>query len=96
VLEAENGEAALALAGAHAGRIHALLTDAVMPGVSGRVLAERFRASRPDARVIFMSGYADEAVLERDMAEPGIAFIQKPFTAAGLAAAVRGALDEGK
>jgi len=96
VLEAESGDAALALAGAHAGPIHVLLTDAVMPGMSGKVLAEWFRATRPDTRVIFMSGYTDDAVLERNMVESGIAFIQKPFTPAGLAAAVRSALDEGR
>ncbi len=94
VIEAESGDAALALAGARAGPIHALLTDAVMPGMSGRMLAERLRAVRPDTRVIFMSGYTDDAVLERDMVESGVAFIQKPFTPAGLSAAVRSALDE--
>jgi CheY-like chemotaxis protein len=96
VLEAESGEVALAVAGDYAGPIHALLTDAVMPGMSGKVLAERFRTTRPDARVIFMSGYTDDAALERNMVESGIAFIQKPFTPAGLAAAVRSALDEGR
>jgi CheY-like chemotaxis protein len=95
VLEAESGEAALALAGDHSGQIHALLTDAVMPGMSGKVLAERLGASRPHTRIIFMSGYADETVLERSMVESGITFIQKPFTPSGLAAAVRGALDRG-
>jgi len=96
VIEAESGDAALALAGARAGPIHALLTDAVMPGMSGRVLAERLRAVRPHTQVIFMSGYTDDAVLERNMVESGVAFIQKPFTPAGLAAAVRSALDEGR
>ncbi|MDQ3207049.1 MAG: response regulator, partial [Gemmatimonadota bacterium] len=96
VIEAESGDAALALAGARAGPIHALLTDAVMPGMSGRVLAERLRAVRPHTRVIFMSGYTDDAVLERNMVDSGVAFIQKPFTPAGLAAAVRSALDEGR
>ncbi|MEA2713544.1 MAG: two-component system, cell cycle sensor histidine kinase and response regulator CckA [Gemmatimonadales bacterium] len=94
VLEAESGDVALALAGNHRGPIHALLTDAVMPGMSGRVLAERLRATRPDTRIIFMSGYTDDAVLERNMVESGFAFIQKPFTPAGLAAAVRNALDD--
>jgi two-component system cell cycle sensor histidine kinase/response regulator CckA len=96
VLEAESGEAALALAGSHVGPIHALLTDAVMPGMSGKVLAERLRAARPHTRIIFMSGYTDDAALERNMVEAGIAFVQKPFTPAGLAAAVRSALDEGR
>ena len=95
VLEAESGDVALALAGKHMGAIHALLTDAVMPGMTGRVLAERLRATRPNTRVIFMSGYTDDAVLERNMVESGMTFVQKPFTPAGLAAAVRSALDEG-
>jgi two-component system cell cycle sensor histidine kinase/response regulator CckA len=93
VLEAESGDVALAVAGNHPGTIHALLSDAVMPGMSGRVLAERLRATRPHTRIIFMSGYTDDAVLARSMVESGIAFIQKPFTPAGLAAAVRSALD---
>ena len=93
VLEAESGEAALALASGHTGPIHALLTDAVMPGMSGRVLSEQLAAVRPDTRVIFMSGYTDEAVVERSMVKSGTTFIQKPFTPAGLAAAVRSALD---
>ncbi|MEO8090984.1 MAG: PAS domain S-box protein [Gemmatimonadales bacterium] len=94
VLEAASGEAALDLAGAHAGQIDALLTDATMPGMSGKTLAERLGVTRPQTRIIFMSGYADEAVLERSMIESGITFVQKPFTPAGLSAAVRSALDK--
>ena len=93
VLEAENGEAALALARDHAGPIHALLSDVVMPGMSGKVLAERLRATRPETRVVFMSGYTDDTVLQRKVVEYGLTFVQKPFTPARLAAAVRGALD---
>ena len=93
VLEAENGEVALALA-RDAGPIHVLLSDAVMPGMSGRVLSERLRATRPELRVVFMSGYTDDAVLQRGVVESGITFIQKPFTPARLAAAVRSVLDE--
>ncbi|MEA2722451.1 MAG: two-component system, cell cycle sensor histidine kinase and response regulator CckA [Gemmatimonadales bacterium] len=96
VLEAESGEAALVLAGTHTGRIDALLTDAVMPGMSGKVLAERLGAGRPQTRIIFMSGYTDEAVLEGSMGKSGVTFVQKPFTPAGLAAAVRSALDGGR
>jgi len=95
VLEAENGEAALALARTHAGPLHLLLSDAVMPGMSGKVLAERLRAVRPEVRVVFMSGYTDDTVLDRNVVESGIAFVQKPFTPARLAAAVRSALDAG-
>ncbi|MBA3443315.1 MAG: PAS domain S-box protein [Gemmatimonadales bacterium] len=95
VLEAENGEVALACARDYAGTIHLLLSDAVMPGISGRTLAERLRAIRPDLRVVFMSGYTDDTVLDRNVVELGIAFVQKPFTPARLAAAVRSALDAG-
>jgi CheY-like chemotaxis protein len=93
VLEAESGEAALALARDHPGTIHLLLSDAVMPGMSGKILAERLRAVRPGLRVVFMSGYTDDAVLARDVVESGVAFLQKPFTPAHLAAVVRSALD---
>ncbi|HEU4682409.1 MAG TPA: PAS domain S-box protein [Gemmatimonadales bacterium] len=95
VLEAESGEAALALARDHPGPVHLLLSDAVMPGMSGRILAERLRASRPETRVVFMSGYTDDAVLQRNVVESGLTFLQKPFTPLRLAAAVRSALDEG-
>jgi two-component system cell cycle sensor histidine kinase/response regulator CckA len=95
VLEAESGEAALALARDHAGPVHVLLSDAVMPGMSGKILAERLRATPPEMRVVFMSGYTDDAVLARNVVEAGITFLQKPFTPVRLAAAVRSVLDEG-
>ena len=95
VLEADSGEAALALARDHAGPIHVLLSDAVMPEMNGKLLAERLRAARPGLRVVFMSGYTDDAVRERNVVEAGITFLQKPFTPGRLAAAVRSALDEG-
>ena len=94
VLEAESGENALALARDHAGPVHLLLTDAVMPGMSGKVLAERLRAIRPETAVVFMSGYTDDSVLARNVVEVGITFLQKPFTPIRLAAVVRSALDE--
>ncbi|MEO8090586.1 MAG: PAS domain S-box protein [Gemmatimonadales bacterium] len=95
VLEAEGGEAALALARQHAGPINLLLSDAVMPGMSGKVLAERLRATRPALRVVFTSGYTDDAVRDRNVVESGITFLQKPFTPVRLAAVVRSALDAG-
>jgi FixJ family two-component response regulator len=66
-----------------------------MPGMSGKILAERLRTTRPEARVVFMSGYTDDAVREQNVVESGITFLQKPFTPARLAAAVRSAIDEG-
>ncbi|MDQ3428124.1 MAG: response regulator, partial [Gemmatimonadota bacterium] len=95
VLEADSGESALALARDLAGPVHVLLTDAVMPGMSGKVLAERLGTARPETRVVFMSGYTDDAVLDRSVVESGITFLQKPFTPVRLAAAVRSALDQG-
>jgi two-component system cell cycle sensor histidine kinase/response regulator CckA len=95
VLEADGGESALALAREYAGPIHVLLTDAVMPHMSGRVLAEQLRTIRPGIRVVFMSGYTDDAVRERNVVGPGITFLQKPFTPARLAAAIRSVLEAG-
>jgi CheY-like chemotaxis protein len=61
-----------------------VLTDVAMPGMSGRELADRLRQARPDVRVIFMSGYADDEIVRRGLLEPDQPFIQKPFTPEGL------------
>ena len=92
VLVAAQGEEALEIAARHAGVIHLLLTDVVMPIMGGRALAERCRAVRPDMQVLFMSGYTGDTVAPRDGATPG-AFIQKPFTPLALARKVRELLD---
>ena len=93
VLEAAGGEDALRVADAHAGTIHLLLTDVVMPGMSGRVVAERLAPSRPGMKVLYTSGYTDDAVFQRGVLPEGTAFIQKPFTTEGLARKVREILD---
>jgi two-component system, cell cycle sensor histidine kinase and response regulator CckA len=93
VLEAASGDEALEVARAHAGEIHLVATDVVMPGMSGRVLWDRLRVVRPDPRVLFMSGYTDDAITRHGVLEPGIAFLQKPFTPFGLAQKVREVLD---
>ena len=93
VLDAPDGKAALALTTRHDGPIHLLLTDVVMPEMSGRELAERFMARRPDVRVLYMSGYTDHAVVRHGVLEPGIAYLQKPFTPDSLARKVREVLD---
>ena len=95
VLQSRNGADALAFATTYPGTIHAVLTDVVMPQMSGRGLAERLRAVRPRAAVVFMSGYTDDDVLRRGMLEQGSRFLQKPFSTAGLLALIREALDEG-
>jgi PAS domain S-box-containing protein len=80
VLDAANGAAALALAAAHDGPIHLLLTDVVLPGLDGRQIAERLLQTRPQVRVLYMSGYTDHAVIHNGVLEPGIAYLQKPLT----------------
>ena len=93
VLEAARGDEALHIAARHPRRIHLLLSDVVMPGLSGRHLWERFSASRPDAKVLFMSGYTDDAVVRHGIRDAGLPYLQKPFSLAALADAVRRALE---
>ena len=93
VLEAENATQALARAGAHTGPIQLLVADVVMPGASGRELARRLADARPDTRVLYVSGYTDDAIVHHGMLEPGLNFLQKPFTPAALARKVRDVLD---
>ncbi len=93
VLEAPSAEAALDIATRYSGAIHLLLTDVVMPGLNGRELATRLADLRPDARVIFMSGYTDDAVTRHGVLEPGSAYVQKPFTPDAIARKVREVLD---
>ncbi|PYP00978.1 MAG: hybrid sensor histidine kinase/response regulator [Gemmatimonadetes bacterium] len=93
VLEAPTAEAALDIAARYSGTIHLLLTDVIMPGLSGRELATRLADLRPEARVIFMSGYTDDAVTRHGVLEPGLAYLQKPFTPDTLGRKVREVLD---
>jgi len=93
VIEAENGHTALELAALHAGPIHLLMTDVVMPGISGRELSERVKSIRPGIRVLFMSGYTDQAVVHHGILESDAVLLQKPFTVAALAAKLRDILN---
>ena len=93
VLEAARGDEALGIAARHPHRIHLLLSDVVMPGMSGRHLWEQLSASRPDAKVLFMSGYTDDAVVRHGIRNAGVPFLQKPFSLTALADAVRRALE---
>jgi CheY-like chemotaxis protein len=95
VLEAGNAQEALARVHAHEGPIQLLLTDVVMPGASGRELARRLAELRPHARVLYMSGYTDDAIVRHGILERGLNYLQKPFTPAALARRVREVLDAG-
>jgi len=93
VLVAANGSEAVSQLDAHAGSVDLLLTDVVMPGMNGPELAELVRERRPETRVLFMSGYAEDAVSSHGVLRPGTELLEKPFTAAGLGAKVRAVLD---
>jgi two-component system cell cycle sensor histidine kinase/response regulator CckA len=80
VLEAGDGREAISVLARSGQGIDLVLTDVAMPGMSGRELADRLRQARPDVRVIFMSGYADDEIVRRGLLEPDQPFIQKPFT----------------
>jgi len=93
VLRAPDGQTALELARAHAGDIALLVTDIIMPGMTGRDLAEALAVERPGVRVLYMSGYTDDAVVRHGVLAAGLPYLQKPFTPEDLAHKVREVLD---
>jgi len=94
VLEAGHGTEALRVAEQHPGPIHLLVTDVVMPQMGGPEVAERLTAVRPGLRVLFLSGYTDDAVIRHGLLGSGVAFLQKPFSVDALTRKVREVLDE--
>jgi two-component system, cell cycle sensor histidine kinase and response regulator CckA len=94
VLEAENGTEALGIANAFATPIHLLLTDVIMPGMGGKQLAGQLTSLRPGTKVLYMSGYSDDAIVQSGMLGTEMIFLEKPFTRDILLRKVRGVLDE--
>lgn len=93
VLEAANGKEALAMLDGHGSALDLVLTDAVMPEMSGAQLAERLAAIQPGVAVVFMSGFTGDEVIRRGLMKPGQPFLEKPFSPDHLLATVRGVLD---
>ncbi|MEP6573887.1 MAG: PAS domain S-box protein [Gemmatimonadota bacterium] len=92
-LDAGGGAEALELARAHAGKIHLLMTDVVMPDLNGRMVAERLLKIHPETRVLYASGYTDDTIIHHGMLESGVDFLQKPYSITELASKVRLVLD---
>jgi two-component system cell cycle sensor histidine kinase/response regulator CckA len=93
VLEAQNAEEAERLANSNGTKIHLLLTDVIMPGISGRELAKRILARNAAVRVLYMSGYTYNVIAQGGTLERGVAFLQKPFAPSVLVEKVREVLD---
>jgi len=93
VLTAADPPSAMSIAKAHEPPVHLLLTDVVLPGMTGPVMARELTAMFPSTKVIFMSGYTDNAIVHQGLLEPSVAFLQKPFTPQVLTAKVRQVLD---
>ncbi|OWK34144.1 sensory box histidine kinase/response regulator [Fimbriiglobus ruber] len=93
VLEAADGDEAVRLSSAHVGSIHLLVTDVVMPGAGGRSVAEQVAERHPESRVLFVSGYTDDAVIRHGVLREGVNFLQKPYSPVALMFKVREVLD---
>jgi len=95
VLQASNGEEALEVARAYNSQIHLVVSDVVMPVMGGPALVQRLRIERPHVKVLFVSGYTDDAIVRQGVLEPGVEFLQKPFALAALARRIREILGAG-
>jgi PAS domain S-box-containing protein len=89
VLEGENGEAGIAAAAGHRGRIDLVITDVVMPGLGGREMIKQLVETRPETKVLYLSGYTEDAIISDGSIEKGTTFLQKPFTLQSLSRKVR-------
>jgi DNA-binding NtrC family response regulator len=96
VLEAHSSLEAASIMGSYGEPIHLLLTDVVMPQMSGRVLANHMAAIHPETRVLYMSGYTDDAIIRHGILEPNSFLLQKPFSPNGMLQKVREVLDAGR
>jgi CheY-like chemotaxis protein len=94
VLEAQNGEDAVGISKGCDGPIELMITDVIMPRMGGREAAEQIRLSRPQMKIIYMSGYSDTAILDDDILDKEMNFIQKPFSPEKLTHLVRRVMDE--
>ena len=94
LMVAGDGEAALAMAAQYAGSIDLLLTDVVLPGMSGRSLGDTLVKVRPEMRILFISGYSEDAIAHHGVLSPGVPLLQKPFTPQVLAGELRAVLDQ--
>ena len=93
MLACANGRTALEAVASHEGPLHLVLTDVVMPEMNGHAMAEQLRTTRPEAAVVYMSGYTQDDTVLRGTLEPGAYYIQKPFAPAELLRVVRETLD---
>jgi CheY-like chemotaxis protein len=89
VVEAENGETGMAAAARHQGNIDLVITDVVMPGMGGREMVKQLIETRPETKVLYLSGYTEDAIVSDGSIEKGTAFLQKPFTLQSLSRKVR-------
>jgi PAS domain S-box-containing protein len=94
VLEAENGDEALTVCSNYRGTIHLVLTDIMMPGMSGKELAARLKLGQPDLPILYMSGYTEDALIDQGVLQEDMEFIQKPFSPEVMADGVRHILDQ--
>lgn len=93
VLEAANGSEALQIAKEYAGKLHMIVTDVIMPGMSGKMMIAQLEAEQPNVKVLYISGYTDNSIVHHGILDSNVAFLQKPFSIEGLVRKVREVLD---